>query len=67
MARCATCYVDWSSGRFTEDCEECGGGAMERPCAYCGGRCGMVMERAVADSNDSGIGHWMGRCRLPRK
>lgn len=38
---------------------------MERPCYFCGGRCGAVMFRAVSDSNDSGLGHWAGRCALP--
>jgi hypothetical protein len=66
-ARCATCGAVWSDGRFTENCAECGGGAMERPCFLCGGRCGLVMLRTVSDSNDSGLGHWAGRCRLPEE
>ena len=64
-ATCVTCDAIWSDGRFTQTCEECGGGAMERPCYFCGGRCGAVMFRAVSDSNDSGLGHWAGRCKLP--
>ena len=65
-ASCRTCGAAWSDGLFTKDCEECAGGAMVRPCFVCGGRCGLVMLRAVSDSNDSGIGHWAGACQLPR-
>jgi hypothetical protein len=65
MAACFTCGADWSSGTFTQACDECGGGAMTRPCAVCGGRCGASMIRAVSDSNDSGLAHWAGRCNLP--
>ena len=64
-AACRTCGAVWSEGRFTDGCAECGGGAMERPCLVCGGRCGAQMFRAVSDSNDSGLGHWAGACRLP--
>lgn len=64
-ASCLTCGAIWSDGHFTENCSECGGGAMERLCLVCGGRCGAVMLRAVSDSNDSGLGHWAGRCKLP--
>jgi hypothetical protein len=64
-AACYTCGAVWSDGRFTQNCAECGGGAMERPCYVCGGRCGTVNLRAVSDSNDSGLGHWAGRCMLP--
>ena len=65
-AACLTCGAVWSEGRFTEGCEECGGGAMERPCLFCGGLCGNRALRAVSDSNDSHVSHWaMGRCRLP--
>jgi hypothetical protein len=66
-ARCYSCGADWSAGQFSADCPECGGGAMTRSCIYCGGGCGAVMERAVSDSNDSGLGHWAGRCLLPQK
>jgi hypothetical protein len=65
VAHCFTCNAEWTAGRYSEACEECGGGAMTRPCTICGGRCGVVMRRAVSDSNDSGLGHWAGRCNLP--
>lgn len=64
-AVCVTCGAVWTDGGFTPDCEECGGGHLQRPCIICGGRCGATMTRAVDDSNDSGIAHWAGRCRLP--
>jgi len=67
MAECLTCGADWTAGRFTGNCAECGGGALERDCMYCGGRCGARLERAVSDSNDSGIGHWLGRCKLDNR
>ena len=61
-AVCRRCGAIWSDGRFTEGCDACGGGAMERPCYMCGGRCGVVNQRAVSDSNSSGVGHWLGLC-----
>ena len=65
MAACLTCGAAWSEGRFSEACRECGGGAMDRACPICGGRCGARFLRAVSDSNDSAISHWAGRCKLP--
>ena len=65
MALCNTCGAQWSAGAYSPHCDECGGSAMERPCLYCGGKCGAVMLRAVSDSNDSGLAHWAGRCHLP--
>jgi hypothetical protein len=55
-AACATCRAIWSEGHFTDACQECGGGAMERPCYICDGRCGAVMLRAVSDSNEIAVG-----------
>ncbi len=65
---CATCRADWTAGRFSATCDECGGGAMQRACPVCEGRCGEVWRRAVLDSHDSGRAHWAGRCglRTPR-
>jgi len=65
-AACRSCGSDWSAGDFNEACAECAGGALDRPCPVCGGRCGARWERALFDSNDSGQGHWFGRCNLPR-
>lgn len=62
---CCTCGADWKAGAFGPDCPECGGGALERPCMRCGGRCGAVWRRAVMDSQDEGLAHWVGSCRLP--
>ena len=67
MAHCYSCGADWSAGKYAQTCAECDGGAMQRPCYICGGRCGMLNLRAVSDSNDSGIGHWAGACKLPNE
>ncbi|MSP38633.1 MAG: hypothetical protein EXR70_09100 [Deltaproteobacteria bacterium] len=64
MESCLTCGADWSQGRFSESCPECGGGALEIACPVCSGKCGAVWMRAVMDSNDSGMGHFVGACRL---
>jgi hypothetical protein len=66
-AICVTCGASWSEGIFSKNCEECGGGAMERPCMICGGRCGLMMVRAVHDSNDYRLSHWAGACRLTKE
>ena len=62
---CTTCNANWSEGKFSADCPECGGGAMERNCFICSGRCDGIYTRAVIDSWDSGEAHWIGSCRLP--
>jgi hypothetical protein len=62
---CLTCGANWSKGDWTEGCGECGGGALQIACFVCGGRCGIMWNRAVMDSNDSAIGHWHGQCNLP--
>lgn len=59
---CTTCGACWTDAAFTADCPECGGGAMERDCAICGGACGNRWRRAVLDSRDSGEAHWVGSC-----
>jgi hypothetical protein len=59
---CLTCGAQWSEDLWSKGCEECGGGALKRPCPACEGRCGETWRRAVMDSNDSRVGHWVGRC-----
>jgi hypothetical protein len=61
---CPTCGADWAGGEVQPECPCCGGFAMRRPCPVCGGRCGAVWDRAVADSMDEGVAHWVGSCRL---
>jgi hypothetical protein len=65
IVNCTTCGADWSAGLWTPDCEECGGGAMTIPCPTCGGQCGNVWQRAVMDSWDFQLAHWVGSCGLP--
>ncbi len=65
--RCASCDAAWSEGAHTEGCEECGGGAMTRPCVLCGGRCGATVQRMPLDSIDHHLAHWIGGCRLDRE
>jgi len=62
---CTTCGAEWGEGAFTLECDECGGGALVRPCVVCGGRCGAWWRRAVIDSNDARVAHWGGGCALP--
>lgn len=67
MPSCRTCNADWSAGRWSPTCKECGGGALDHACVMCGGRCGARWERAVMDSNDRRRAHWIGGCGLPRE
>ena len=67
MASCTNCGANWSEGHFTEECLQCGGGAMERPCGVCKGRCGQSWKRAVIDSQDENEAHWVGACGLSRE
>lgn len=60
--RCSTCLSSWSQFEFQRDCPECGGGALQIPCPTCTGTCGSMWNRAIADSNDSQIAHWIGSC-----
>lgn len=62
---CTHCNVNWSSGQYSEVCDQCGGGALLRSCPVCNGQCGAEFSRAVLDSWDTGIAHWIGACRLP--
>lgn len=64
MAACQSCGADWDKGQFTQNCAECGGGALTIPCPRCSGRCGSTWQRAVIDSNDSGTAHFYGHCEL---
>lgn len=59
MATCRTCGANWSEGKFTRACLECGGGGMTIPCPACNGDCGSTWQRAVIDSNDSGSATFM--------
>lgn len=65
IAKCGRCGADWHEGAFSENCETCGGGALERPCPTCFGLCGAYWSRALLDSNDSGMAHWHGTCASP--
>lgn len=67
MVSCASCGADWSQGHFSPGCQQCGGGALETPCLICGGRCGALWQRAVADSRDDNVAHWFGCCALPEE
>ena len=62
---CTCCGANWTDGEYSDDCVECGGGAMERGCIVCGGLCDSIFIRAVIDSNDTRVAHWIGSCRLP--
>ena len=64
---CYSCGADWSQGHFSDDCEECGGGGLERLCLLCGGQCGSYWKRAILDSHDFEVAHWAGRCDLPEE
>lgn len=66
MASCVSCGANWSEGKFSPGCPECGGGALDAPCLICGGRCGSRWQRAVQDSNDSRLAHFHGQCGLPQ-
>lgn len=59
---CLTCGAVWTEGNFSDNCEECGGGAMENTCLLCGGICGKTWSRMVIDSHDSHTAHWLGGC-----
>jgi hypothetical protein len=61
-ACCVTCNANWTRGRWTWGCEECGGGALVMPCGLCLGQCEGRFERAVMDSNDSHRAHFLGGC-----
>ena len=64
---CLSCNSEWTRGDFSETCEECGGGAMERACIVCLGECKNTWKRAPLDSQDSHEAHWIGGCALPRE
>jgi len=64
---CNSCGVNWSDGEFKPDCPECGGGALERSCLLCDGKCGSIWKRALLDSWDFKEAHWVGGCILPKE
>lgn len=61
---CHNCGANWSQGQYSPGCPQCGGGALERACLVCKGRCGRRWQRAVLDSWDFGTAHWGGQCAL---
>jgi hypothetical protein len=62
---CNNCESNWTAGEFDPGCAACGGGALERGCVICNGKCGQNWKKAIQDSNDSGEAHWVGKCDLP--
>ena len=66
-ASCRTCGAKWSQGAFSPKCRECGGGALDAACLICGGKCGARWQRAVMDSNETGLAHFYGQCLLREK
>ena len=62
--QCSSSGANWAENEYSNDCMEFGGGAMERSCIICDGRCGSVYKRAVIDSRDTKDGHWIGVCNL---
>lgn len=62
---CTHCNADWTAGQYSKACDLCGGGALVRSCLICNGQCGAEFSRAVLDSWDTGIAHWVGVCKLP--
>lgn len=59
---CPLCNADWVEGYFSNDCPCCGEGALARACPVCGGVCGSLFKRAVADSLDQKEAVWIGQC-----
>lgn len=64
LSSCFTCGVSWAEHHVSLDCSECGGYAMERPCAKCDGRCNEVLKRDLTMSHASGKARWVGECQL---
>ena len=62
--QCSSCEANWAEDEYSNDCMECGGGAMEHSCIICDGNCGSVYKRAVIDSWDTKEAHWVGSCNL---
>ena len=65
--RCMTCGADWETGAFSEDCEECGGGALTRLCPMCEGKCGQTWSKMLIDTRDESCAHWAGTCGLSKE
>jgi hypothetical protein len=61
---CSDCGANWSLGEFSRECIQCGGGALQRNCKLCNGKCKSNYNRAVIDSWDTGEAHWIGSCQL---
>jgi len=64
---CHSCQANWTNGEWSADCRECGGGALERDCTFCNGRCGGKSQRAIMDSHDYARAHWIGACLLSKE
>ncbi|KAK2172390.1 hypothetical protein NP493_966g00003 [Ridgeia piscesae] len=62
---CQMCWCSWSQGETGQDCQECGGYALSRPCPVCQGRCDSTWHRDVEMSHSQHLAHWDGVCGLP--
>ena len=62
--QCSSCGANWTNYEYSNDCMECGCGAMERSCIICGGHCGSVYKRSIIDSWDTKEAQWIGSCNL---
>ncbi|KAI0224784.1 hypothetical protein LSAT2_024213 [Lamellibrachia satsuma] len=64
---CQLCWCSWSLGEASQDCLECGGNTLTRPCPVCDGRCNSTWHRDVEMSHSQHFAHWDGSCCLPEE
>jgi len=62
---CGTCWSPWLDLLSCDDCMECGGFPLVRPCPVCKGKCGKTWQRDVETSHSNHEAHWEGNCGLP--
>lgn len=66
LSTCHLCKQCWYDSKFTSQCDECGGYALQRPCPACGGQCGQVWTRDIAKTHSLHKAYWEGQCTLPQ-
>lgn len=62
ISTCHLCKQCWFDNRYSHDCPECGGYALQRPCVICAGQCEQIWHRDVTKTHSFHLAHWEGRC-----
>ncbi|XP_029635495.1 protein pinocchio-like [Octopus sinensis] len=65
IATCHLCRECWFNNSYSDNCCECGGYSLSRPCPICQGQCSQIWTRNIRSSHTYHQAYWDGTCKLP--